>query len=168
MTTNLTMVVLALALALAASACRDHEAARTQAGAAPGEVPAARSPLHGATQGDLARELARAELDGSWQDVRARWHGQRLRWTVRRPYALCRSAESCHVAAFPVGSGVTQGWLPQLSFSPGEYAKLDGACGASDACELELEGTLDLRVSDELPTAVRFASVRVLRAGADG
>jgi len=46
-------------------------------------------------------------------------------------------------------------------------AKIDAGCGSAQQCDLEFEGTLtDLAVSGEMPTAMRFASVRVIRARA--
>jgi hypothetical protein len=57
-----------------------------------------------------------------------------------------------------------QGWLPALSFAPGEYEKLDALCGAAP-CEIEIQGTLSrLELSGELPTSVHLAGVRVLAA----
>src|SRR4051794_32400595 len=58
--------------------------------------------LKNGTQQDLAREIDQAKTRGSWSDVRHRWQGQWLRWDVIRQKSLCRSAESCNVAAFPI------------------------------------------------------------------
>jgi hypothetical protein len=126
---------------------------------------ATRPELSQATPTDLAREIEQAERRGTWREVRQRWEGQTLRWTVIRHEALCRSASACNVAAFPVQRPAQQGWLPELTFAPGEFAKLTAVCGA-DECELQIEATLDrLELSGELPTSVHLDQVRVLGVG---
>jgi hypothetical protein len=126
---------------------------------------AARPDLSDATAVELATELADADRRGTWREVRRRWEGQRLTWTVTRHRALCRDANACNVAAFPVQRPAQNGWLPGLSFAPGEFGKLASACGRSETCELTIEGTLDrLDVSPELPTSVHFTNVRVVGA----
>jgi hypothetical protein len=125
----------------------------------------ARADLSHATQADLATEIDQADRRGTWREVRQRWEGQRVHWTVTRLRALCLSATSCNVAAFPVQRPAQQGWLPQLKFAPGEFEKLTASCGQADSCELEVEGTLTrLELSSELPTSVQFDHVRVLGA----
>lgn len=131
---------------------------------APQRRGAPRLELAQATQTDLAREIEQAERRGTWREVRQRWEGQTLHWTVIRHEALCRSASACNVAAFPVQRPAQQGWLPELTFAPGEFAKLTAACGPGE-CELQIEATLKrLELSGELPTSVHLDQVRVLRA----
>ena len=126
---------------------------------------AAKPDLSQATQTDLATEIDQAERRGTWREVRQRWQGQQLHWTVTRHRALCLSATACNVAAFPVQRPAQHGWLPQLTFAPGEFEKLSASCGEADRCELDVEGTLNtLDISGELPTSVHFDHVRVLGA----
>jgi hypothetical protein len=119
--------------------------------------------LANATQLDLARELDDAEARGTWATVKRRWTGQALRWTVTRQRALCRTADACHVAAFPVQRPARYGWMPALAFAPGQWDAVQAQCGTRETCELTIEGTLDkLEVSAEEPTNLRLANVRVL------
>jgi len=128
-------------------------------------APAARPALVSSTQADLAREVDQAERRGTWREVRDRWQGQTLHWTVTRYKALCSSASACNVAPFPIQRPATHGWLPALSFAPGEYAKLDAACSSADRCEVEFEGALgDFVLTAELPVSLRFDHVRIVRA----
>ena len=127
---------------------------------------AARPDLSQATQHDLAAEVADAERRGTWREVRRRWEGQRLTWKVMRHQALCGDETACNIAPFPIQRPAQNGWLPALSFAPGEFTKLDAACGKRETCELEFSGTLSrLELSGELPTAVYFKDVRVVKAG---
>ena len=134
------------------------------------EIPAARDiamqpDLSRATQADLGAEIDQAERRGTWREVRQRWEGQRLHWTVTRHHALCSDAIRCNVAAFPIQQPARHGWLPSLSLEPGEYAKIEAACGTAPHCELEFEGTLTrLELSGEHPTSVHFDHVRVVGA----
>src|SRR5262245_45869182 len=126
---------------------------------------AAHPVLTNATQVDLAKELVEAERRGTWREVRQRWQGQHLRWTVTRQRVLCSSPDACHVAPCPIQRPAQVGWLPALDLSPTEYAKLDAGCGRAAQCELTFEGTLEeLTVSGELPTSMQFTNVRVLSA----
>jgi hypothetical protein len=128
-----------------------------------------RPDLSHATQADLAAELDQAERRGTWQEVRRRWEGQQLHWTVTRHAALCGAEQACFVAAFPVQQPAQHGWLPELGFAPGEYAKLVAACGDQDPCTFELAGTLTrLEASGETPTSVHFDQVRVVRTATAG
>src|ERR1700685_1975699 len=114
-------------------------------------VPQVAPALAHATQTDLARELDDADRRGTWSEVRHRWQGQSLHWTVTRQRSLCRSADACNVAAFPIQRPAHHGWLPGLTFAPGEFAKLDATCGAAEQCELTIEGTLsDLQASPDV------------------
>ena len=79
--------------------------------------------LQHATQSDLARELDDADRRGTWGDVRYRWQGQELEWTVTRHRVLCRHEHECNVAAFPIAHGAQRGWMPGLTFAPGETSK---------------------------------------------
>lgn len=145
-------------LVIAVGACRGGD----EHGKAPRP---ARQVLASATQADLARELDEADRRGTWREVKQRWIGQPLHWTVTRQRALCRSATACNVAAFPVQRPATHGWLPGIAFAPGEFEKLDTACGTAEQCEVVIDGTLaELAVSPELPTSLRLAGVRVVTA----
>jgi hypothetical protein len=139
---------------LALVACRTHH-----------EAPASHSapaPLAHATQADLAHDLELADRQGTWTEVRQRWQGQSLRWTVTRYKTLCGSAEQCYVAAFPIQRPAKHGWMPKLELSATEMAKLDAKC-TSAMCDFTFEGTLaELKVSAEEPTSLRFSNVRIL------
>lgn len=116
------------------------------------------------TQADLARELGDAAARGTWIELRRRWQGQAVRWTVTRHRALCATAARCNVAAFPIQRPAQHGWLPELAFAPGAYAALDAACAAADPCEVTIEGTLATLVAgDDVPTRVQIADARIAR-----
>lgn len=120
------------------------------------------APLAHASAADLAREVADAERLGTWHEVQARWQGQTVRWTVTRQRLLCRSADACNVAAFPIQRPAKQGWMPGLQFAPGQYDAMAGACKGREPCEVTIEGTLSqLDVSPELPTRVQLSNVRI-------
>jgi hypothetical protein len=154
--TRTTALVLALSIVTACS--RDD----ARPAPAPRDV-AARPVLTAATQADLAREIEQADRRGTWREVRQRWEGQRLRWTVTRQKSLCRSADACHVAAFPIQRPAPVGWLPTLSLTEAEMAKISAGCGDHEQCELVIEGTLsELALSGDLPTSVRFVDVNVI------
>ena len=155
MTNRITFVILALGLV----ACRDDRRA------APRPVAVAPAVLVHATQTDLARELDDADRHGTWSEVRHRWEGQQLTWTVTRQRALCQSADACNVAPFPIMRPATHGWLPALRFAPGEFARLDAACGTAAQCEVTIQGTLsELSVSAELPTSIKLSGVKLVTA----
>jgi hypothetical protein len=154
------ITALALALSIVTACSRDD----ARPAPAPRDV-AVRPVLTAATQADLAREIEQADRRGTWREVKQRWEGQRLRWTVTRQKALCRSADACNVAAFPVQRPAQVGWLPALELTDAEMAKIAAGCGEHDQCELVVEGTLsELALSAELPTSVRFSDVRVISA----
>jgi hypothetical protein len=141
---------------LVAATCACGKADRTPAPAGP-------PPLAHATQVDLARDVSDAERLGTWSDVGHRWQGQAVRWTVTHRRLLCRSADDCFVAAFPVERPARQGWLPQLQFAPGQYDALAAVCSGQDPCEVTIEGTLSkLEVSPELPTSVQLSNVQIV------
>jgi hypothetical protein len=145
-------------LILLACACACGKADR-----APSPAPAGPPALAHATQADLAHDVADAEQLGTWGDVSRRWQGQTVRWTVTHRRLLCRSADDCLVAAFPVQRPARQGWMPQLQFAPGQYDALVAACGGQDPCEVTIEGTLSkLEVSPELPTSVQLSNVQIV------
>jgi hypothetical protein len=126
-----------------------------------------KSALAHSSQSDLAKELDDADRRGTWGDVRYRWQGQQLEWTVTRHRALCRDAALCHVAAFPIQRPAQRGWLPGLEFAPGEFQKLEAACGTAERCELVIAGTLSkLEASGDMPTSVKLSDVHVVRAAA--
>lgn len=140
-------------LVIAAAACGKSDRPT------PAPAPA---PLAHASAADLAREIADADRLGTWREVQDRWQGQTVRWTVTRQRLLCRSAEDCNVAAFPIQRPAKQGWMPELRFAPGQYDVLAGMCGDQEQCEVTIEGTLSqLEVSPELPTSVQLSNVRI-------
>jgi hypothetical protein len=112
-----------------------------------------------ATQADLAKDVEQAMQVGTWTELRRKWTGTKLTWTVTRHAALCNSAARCNVAAFPVERPAKQGWLPALAFAPGQYDKLASACGTAD-CDFTFEGTVsEVRGSDAEPAAIAFKDV---------
>jgi hypothetical protein len=146
----------ALLIVLALAACHRHEAPPAAKASAP-------APLAHATQADLASELDLAQRTGTWSEVRQRWQGQAVHWTVVRYRSLCSSADACFVAPFAIQRPAKHGWMPQLELSPAEFAKLDRQCGAAAQCQVTFEGTLaEITASAEQPTALRFSNVRVL------
>ncbi|HEX3762882.1 MAG TPA: hypothetical protein VHW23_29500 [Kofleriaceae bacterium] len=129
----------------------------------PAAPPAAPPPLAHAAQADLAHDLVDADRLGTWGEVVHRWQGQTVRWTVTHRRLLCRSADDCNVAAFPIQRPAKQGWMPQLQFAPGQYERLTAVCGSQDPCDVTIEATLArLDVSPELPTSVQLSNVRVM------
>src|ERR1051325_3564017 len=123
----------------------------------------ARPVLEHATSRDLAHELSDAERLGTCREVQHRWQGKRVQWTVTRQRLLCRSADDCNVAAFPIERPAKRGWMPQLLFAPGQFDELTRRCGSQDPCEVTIEATIDkLEVSPELPTSVQLARVRIV------
>lgn len=131
----------------------------------PPPAPAPPPALSLATQSDLGRELDDADRLGTWTEVKRRWQGQQLRWTVTLQRALCRSAETCNVAAFPVQRPATHGWMPLMKFAPGEYEKLQATCGTADQCVFTFEGRLgELDVSGEFATKLTFSDVKIVAA----
>ena len=149
----MTRIALLLAV-IAACGKTDH---------APAPAPAAPPPLAHASPADLASEIADADRLGTWSDIVHRWQGQHVRWTVTRQRALCRTADDCNVAAFPIQRPAKQGWMPQLAFAPGEFESLARQCGNQEPCEVMIEGILSkLEVSPELPTSVQLSRVRIV------
>ena len=119
--------------------------------------------LMNATQADLAIELDRAAENGTWIELRRRWQGQKLKWTVTRQRMLCASAEQCNVAAFPIQNHATHGWMPELKFAPGQYEALAAKCGDAAQCEVTIEGVVaKLEASDESPTRLVLDGVRIV------
>lgn len=159
-------VTAAVTAALGAAGCRRSEDHAAPAPApAPGPARPALPRLASATQADLARELDDADRRGAWAEVQHRWQGQTLRWTVTRQALLCRTAESCNVAAFPIQRPAPAGWLPTLRFAPGQFAALEARCAGKDICEITIEGTLaKLQASGELPTNLELTGVRLVDA----
>ena len=145
-----------LILLVAATAC-----GKTDRAPAPAPPPA----LAHASQADLAREIADADRLGTWSELARRWQGQPVRWTVTRQRVLCRSADDCNVAAFPIQRPAQQGWMPQLSFAPGQFEILTARCGGQDTCEVTIDATLSkLEVSPELATSVQLSDVQIVSA----
>ena len=145
-----------LVVVVALVACRGHEERHAVA---------TKPVLAHATQTDLGRELDDAERRGTWRELKQRWQGQPLHWTVTRQRSLCRSADACNVAVFPIMRPAPHGWLPALRFAPGEFDKLEASCGTAEQCEVVIDGTLsELDVSPELPTSLRLSGVKVVSA----
>jgi len=146
-----------LSLVLLASACSSEER-RT-----PPPSPSAPPALAAATQSDLGREIDDADRRGTWIEVKRRWQGQQLRWSVIRQADLCKTEERCNVAAFPIMRPAQHGWMPLLKFAPGELAKLDAACGTAEQCDFTFDGKLsELNISGEQPTRMTFTDVRIV------
>jgi hypothetical protein len=152
-----------LLLVLTAAACRSEGSSEERRPAPP---PVELLPkLASATQADLVRELDDAEQAGTWNEVKRRWQGQVLRWTVLRQRVLCRTAEACNVSAFPIQRPTPVGWLPTLRFAPGQFAALEARCAGKDLCEVTIEGKLEkLQVSGELPTSLELTGVKIVDA----
>jgi hypothetical protein len=149
-------IIIAFALLAACRSERSAPPAHTQT--------ATPAPLANATQDALRAELEDAQRLGTYRQVRTRWQGQRLHWSVTRYRALCASADACNVAAFPVQRPARQGWLPQLGFAPGAFDALSAACGDRDVCQLTIDGTLaDLDATGEHATKVRIDGVTVVK-----
>jgi len=147
------MRTLALAfLILGACKAEEHRATETT-------TPA---PLAASSQQDLAKELDVADAHGSWAEVKRRWQGQTVRWSVTRHAALCKTAERCNVRAFPIQRPAKHGWLPELVFAPGQFDALTKQCGDRD-CEITIEGVVEkLDGSAELPTSVKLGNVSLV------
>jgi hypothetical protein len=142
-----------LLLSVAVAAC--HSDSRP-----PVPAPAPAPSVAKGDQTTLAKELDDADRRGTWLEVKSRWQGQRLRWTVTRQALLCASAEACNVAAFPIQRPAQHGWMPKLNLTPATYAKIEQTCGAREQCELTFEGTLSqLIVSGDKPTSMQFSDV---------
>jgi hypothetical protein len=147
----------ALLLVLAVAACSSKDRSP------PPPIKQVPPALAKATQADLANELADADRLGTWQEVRRRWQGQVLRWTVIRSAVFCKTADECHVSAFPIQRPAKHGWLPALKFAPGQFAALEAKCGDRETCDVTIEGTLEkLDVSGEMPTNLRFSDVKII------
>lgn len=146
-----------LTLVLLTSACSSDERR------VPPPTPSALPTLAAATQSDLGREIDDADRRGTWIEVKRRWQGQQLRWSVIRQAALCKTADACHVAAFPIMRPALHGWMPRLELAPGEMARLEAACGTAEQCDFTFDGTLsELNVSGEQPTRMTFSDVRIV------
>lgn len=128
----------------------------------PAVAPPPPSKLSSATQADLAKDVDQAMQVGTWTELHRKWQGLELTWTVTRHAALCASATHCNVAAFPVERPAKHGWLPAIEFAPGQFDKLDAACGKAD-CDFTFHGVVDeVRGSDAEPAAIRFKNAVVV------
>ena len=146
-----------LPLLLIATACSSEERR------VPPPTPSAPPALAAATQSDLGREIDDADRRGTWIEVKRRWQGQQLRWSVTRQSVLCKTEGACNVAPFPITRPALHGWMPLMSFAPGEFAKLERACGKAEQCDFTFEGKLaELNISGEQPTRMRFEGVRIV------
>lgn len=151
---------LTLVLALVLAACSSSESPT------PSKTSPAIAKLERATAADLAKDIDDAERLGTWRETQTKWQGQTVTWNVYRYSPLCRSAEACNVSAFPLqDGGAKSGWMPKLSFGPGQYAALEAACKDSReaTCAVTIEGTLDtLALTPDAPTNVHLDKVRVI------
>ena len=167
MTTTRAASLLLLA-ALSSSACRDrddHRASPTSRDVAARH--AQEELVSTATAADLARELDDADVHATWKDLKQRWMGRHVRWTVTRARVLCGRADSCHVSALPIVKGhpASHGWLPGLAFAPGAYDALATVCASSDPCEVTIGGTIsELVATPDLPQSVKLSDVVVIGA----
>ena len=151
-----------LLIAVAAACGKGDDRTSVPPSPSPSPSPSMR-PLEHATAADLAREIGEADRTGTWRELQRRWHGQTVRWTVTRQRLLCRSADDCNVAAFPIQRPASQGWMPQLVFAPGQFDALNDLCGNHEQCDVTVEGTVSrLDVSPELPTSVQLSNVQIL------
>lgn len=152
------MRTLSLLPILLVAACSSED--RRSAPPQPARLP----PLVHATQQDLAKELDEADRLGTWSEVKHRWQGQVLRWEVTRVPQLCKSADECHVVAFPVMRPAQRGWLPAVQWAPGQFSALEKACAGTEQCKITIEGTLsELYASPELPTHLTFSNVTITK-----
>jgi hypothetical protein len=146
-----------LALVLAVSACSKS----SDSTVAP---PAPAPQVSSATQADFAKDVDGAQQRGTWTELKHKYEGLKLHWTVTRHAALCSSPARCNVSAFPVETGAKHGWLPGLKLTAEQLAKLDATCGKAD-CELTFDGVVDLvRGSDAEPAGIEFGSVVIVSA----
>ena len=156
--------VLVLSVSVVSVGCSKSDTAP-----APAPVPslpavAPLAPLADTMQTALAKEIDEVRLSGKWDALRKRWTGQHVSWEVTRYDALCKTAGHCNVAAFPVRRAAQQGWMPEVSFADGEFAKIAQACGTAE-CKVKVDGTLvEVRGSDAQPAGVRIANVKVVSA----
>lgn len=157
MTTTRMLLSLLVFLLLGTTACSSEE--RRVAPPTPSALPT----LAAATQTDLGREIDDADRRGTWLEVKRRWQGQQLRWSVIRQRDLCKTEEACNVAAFPIMRPALHGWMPVLKFAPGELARLEAACGTAEQCDFTFDGRLsELNISGEQPTRMTFSDVRIV------
>jgi hypothetical protein len=125
---------------------------------------APRVQLDNTLQTALAKDIDATRVSGKWAALRQRWQGQHVTWDVTRYNLLCRSAARCNVAAFKVPSHSNEGWMPELSLTADEYAKIEAACGKTD-CALKIDGTVaELRGSEAEPASLRIGNVKVVSA----
>lgn len=95
--------------------------------------------------------------------MKEKWQGQRLRWNVLRHRALCQTEEACNVAPFPVQRPAQYGWMPRVTLTAGELAKLETACANQDPCAITIEGTLaHLDVTGDAATKLTFTDVNIV------
>lgn len=149
------MRTIALAISIL-GACKAEEQRSTTETKAP-------APLAASSQDDLAKELDVADVHGTWAEVKRKWQGQTLRWSVTRHAQLCSSAERCNVRVFPIQRPAKHGWLPELVFAAGQFDALKQACTNREPCDVMIEGVLEkLEASAEMPTNVKLANVKVI------
>lgn len=134
-------------------------------------VPSA-APRWAGSQEELARaldEAAQSVEPGANRQVRQRWQGHWVRWTVWRIPQLCGAEGACHVRPFSSArrsDAGAHGWLPEVELADSERQALLTGCGARALCRVTLEARVDeLVVSDEAPTSIRLGSARVVATG---
>jgi len=163
-------MVATLAMSVAACSRTSDDTSSPTTSAAPGSpgpAPAPAAPTGRAgSQQDLATEMDAADKTGTWQDLRHRWQGKQVTWTVTRLAPLCHDAVLCNVRPFSTVQGVHYGWMPKLELSPTEFDKLTKGCGASDPCKVTFTGVLsDFQISGDAPTSLKFSDVTIVSAG---
>lgn len=124
------------------------------------------------SQEELARaldEAAQSVEPGANRQVRQRWQGHWVRWTVWRIPQLCGAEGACHVRPFSSARRSdtgAHGWLPEVELVASERQALLAGCGARALCQVTLEARVEeLVVSDEAPTSIRLGSARVVATG---
>lgn len=130
------------------------------------------APRWAGSQEELAAAIDQAAQSvepGANRQVRERWLGQPVRWTVWRVPQLCGAEGTCYVQPFSNARRSdtgAHGWLPEVELTARERQALLAGCGARALCQVTLEARVDeLVVSDEAPTSIRLGGARVVATG---
>lgn len=130
------------------------------------------APRWAGSQEELARaldEAAQSVEPGANRQVRQRWLGQQVRWTVWRIPQLCGAEGACYVRPFSSARREehgAHGWLPEVELTASERQALLAGCGDRALCQVTLEARVDeLVVSDEAPTSIKLGGARVVATG---
>lgn len=158
-------------LALLSLACRESPDLPAERRAAAAPAPSA-APRWAGSQEELARaldEAAQSVEPSANRQVRQRWLGQQVRWTVWRVPQLCGAEGACYVQPFSSarrGDVGQHGWLPEVELPEPERQALLVGCGDRALCRVTLEARVDeLVVSDDAPTSIRLGGARVVATG---